>query len=161
VHPEALAWVARHATAEPVTVLDIGGRFINGTPRDLFPAASYTVLDALTGPNVDIVADASMWTPDVEYDMIICTEVFEHAASWRAICATAFKACTPDGTLVVTCAGPSREIHSGVDGSPQLRAGEHYANIEPDDLRTVLAACGWQEIVVDQFGTDVRATARR
>lgn len=161
MHPEALDWVARHATTEPIVILDIGGRFINGSPRTLFPAAEYVVLDAIPGPNVDIAADAAEWKPDREYDAIVCTEVFEHAAAWTAICSTAFEACRPGGFLVVTCAGPGRAVHSGIDGSPTLHPGEHYANVHPDDLGNALEACGWRHVVVDQLGPDVRASARK
>ena len=40
MHPEAMEWVAKHATGDPVSVLDLGGRYINGSPRELFPNAT-------------------------------------------------------------------------------------------------------------------------
>ena len=79
MHPEAYEWVRPHATSEPVEVLDIGGRNINGTSRDHFPHATrFTVIDIAEGPGVDVVADAATWTPDRSYDVVVCTEVFEH-----------------------------------------------------------------------------------
>jgi hypothetical protein len=33
VHEQAYDWITRHATEEPVDVLDIGGRDINGSCR--------------------------------------------------------------------------------------------------------------------------------
>ena len=49
-----MAWVAAHATTDPVTVLDLGGRDTNGSPRHLFPnAVVYHVLDAVDGPDLD------------------------------------------------------------------------------------------------------------
>lgn len=163
MHPEAFAWVSRWATDEPITVLDIGGRDINGTSRDLFPAADYTALDIMAGPAVDIVADAATWTPDREYDLVICTEVFEHTPHWPAICATAHKACRTGGRFVATMAGPGRPPHSAVDGAHRLYPGEHYANVRPDDLRQVLEACGWRAVVIDYLPgpADVRASAIR
>ena len=154
-----MEWIGRHATREPVTVLDIGGRFINGTPRPLFPHAEYVVLDVLPGPGVDIVADAATWVPDRAYDVVVCAEVFEHAAEWPRICQMAFKACADGGRFIVTCAGPGRAVHSGVDGSPVLHDGEHYANVDPDDLANLLLFTGWQDITVDRLGLDVRAVA--
>jgi hypothetical protein len=159
MHPEALAWVEQYATSEPLTVLDIGGRFINGTPRVAFPNADYTVLDIRDGSNVDIVADAATWIPDQQYDGVVCCEVFEHTDIWPRICATAYEACAPGGWLIVTTAGPGRTLHSGVDGGPELHPGETYANIEPTDLYAVLAAGGWTDIVIDHAGLDVRAYA--
>lgn len=164
MHVEAFAWVEQHATEAPVDVLDIGGRDVNGSPRALFPnAASYTVLDLFDGPNVDIVADAASWIPRREYDVIVCTEVFEHTASWPQICDTAFKACRPGGMLIATMAGPGRPVHSGIDGRRTLRPNEFYENVSPSVLRRVLAECGWRDVAVDvrRRPADVRAVAYR
>lgn len=164
MHTEAYAWVARHATSEPVAVLDLGGRDINGNSRPLFPNATvYRVLDIADGPNVDVVADASTWTPDAEYDVVVCTEVFEHTPSWPRICATAFKACSPGGRFIATMAGPGRPEHSAVDGGWVLHPGEYYGNVDPVELRTILESCGWKGIVVDQQHSpaDVRCRANR
>ena len=160
MHPEALAWVAEYApaTGDPASVLDIGGRDINGSPRPLFPATSrYVTLDAL--PGADITADASTWVPDAVYDAVVCTEVFEHAECWRAILVTAFLACAPGGHLIVTCAGPGRAVHSGVDGGPTLHPGEWYANVSADDLRAALEAVGWHVVACEELDADTRAYA--
>jgi hypothetical protein len=161
MHPEALQWVRDYSTSEPISILDVGGRFINGSPRVAFPAADYTVLDIRPGSNVDVVADAVTWTPDREYDGVVCCEVFEHTDVWPAICATMFKACRAGGFLIVTTAGPGRAVHSGIDGGPRLWEGETYANIEPAALSRVLEDCGWRNIIVDQQGLDVRAHAMK
>ena len=164
MHPEAFEWVARHATDQPCSVLDIGGRNVNGSPRGLFPRADpYVTLDIEPGRDVQIVADAATWTPDREYDVVVCTEVFEHTIVWPAICRVAFKALKPGGLLILTMAGPGRAPHSAFDGGPVLYAGEHYANVEPAYLNSVLWSIGFAEVVVDvQYQpADVRATARR
>lgn len=157
-----MEWIARYATGEPVTVLDLGGRSINGSPRHLFPAAAYTVLDIRPADDVDIVADAATWDPGGRtWDVIIAAETFEHTASWRAICRTAFAACAPGGRLIVTTAAPGRPPHSAVDGQWRLLPGEHYANIRPAELRRVLAEAGWADVAIDvqPSPADVRATA--
>lgn len=162
MHDAAMQWIAKYATAEPVTVLDIGGRDVNGSPQQLFPAAAYTVLDIRPGDDVDIVADAATWDPGGQaWDLVICAETFEHTASWRAICRTAYAACAPGGRLIVTTAAPGRPPHSAVDGEFRLLPGEHYANIRPAELERVLAEAGWSEVVVDVLPSpaDVRAAA--
>ncbi len=164
MHSEAYAWVAAHATDEPVAVLDLGGRNINGSVRPLFPAATvYRVLDIADGPNVDVVADAATWTPDREYDVTVACELFEHTAVWLDICLTAFKALRSGGQFIATMAGPGRPVHSGVDGGAWLFPGEHYGNVEPDRLRAELEAAGFVGVVVDQQPSpaDVRAVARK
>ena len=149
MHAEAYMWIAMHSTVRPVRVLDIGGRDVNGSPRNLFPNATvYTCLDILPGDGVGIVADAGMWEPDAEWDYVLSAETFEHTANWAAICRTAYKACAPGGRFIVTTAGPGRPPHSGVDGF-QLRRGEYYANVPARELERVLVETGWREITVD------------
>lgn len=165
MHAEAMAWVEKHCTSDPVSVLDIGGRNINGTPRPLFPNATrYTVLDIAPGEGVDIVADAATWFPDHNYDVVVCCEVFEHTDVWPAILETAYRALVGTmGMLILTMAGPGRAPHSAVDGGPVLYDGEHYRNIEAPVLEAALAAIGFHHIVVDEqtAAHDVRAIAYR
>jgi SAM-dependent methyltransferase len=164
VHPEALAWVEAHATGNPVSVLDIGGRNINGTPRPLFPnAAVYRVLDIADGEGVDIVADAATWNPDRKYDVVVCCEVFEHTDVWPEILETACLALRRGGLLILTMAGPGREPHSAVDGGPHLYDGEHYRNVEPEELCAALLAADFADVIVDEqtASHDVRAVAYR
>lgn len=161
MHADAYAWVKRHATSAAVSVLDVGGRNVNGSPRDLFPAADpYTVLDILPGDGVDIVADAATWTPDRAYDVAVCCEVLEHTPAWREICATAYAALRPGGLAILTMAGPGRAPHSAFDGGP-VRDGEYYANVYPGDLEVVLKECGFADVVVDYqpAPADTRAVA--
>lgn len=160
MHTEALDWIRRHASPARLTALDIGGRNINGTGRESWPNAAWTVLDIAPGDGVDIVADAATWTPDRQYHLVLCAEVFEHTPIWPEILRTAYAACRPGGLLIATMAGPGRAPHSGIDGGP-VRAGEHYANVDPDDLAAALKTAGWVDITVDQLGPDVRATAWR
>lgn len=166
MHDEAMEWIARHATDGPCTVLDIGGRDLNGSPRGLFPGATrYTVLDALPGErvtDVDIIADAAEWNPSgQEWDVVVCSEVLEHAARWRAVIRTAYRALAPGGLLIVTTAAPGRPPHSAVDGRLRLLPGEHYANVRPAELERVLAATGFEGVTVDVQASpaDVRAVA--
>ncbi len=161
MHDQAMNWLTRYATDEPVSVLDVGGRNVNGSPRGLYPNATvYRILDIAPGDNVDIVADASTWEPDQEYDVVVCAEVFEHTDVWPGICATIHKALKPQGRAVFTMAGPGRQMHSAVDGGT-LRVGEYYGNVDPYDLKRVLKDCGFQDVEVDQQYSpcDVRAVA--
>lgn len=163
MHPEARQWVAAHAVTGPVFVLDIGGRNINGSVRDLFPQATYTALDIRSGEGVDIVADAAVWHPDGrQWSVVVCTEVFEHTPDWKLICATAYTSLRRGGKFIATMAGPGRPEHSAVDGGP-LQTGEYYGNIDPSDLESALTACGFREIVVDEQRNpnDVRCVAVR
>ncbi len=167
MHSAALTWVADHATDKRVAVLDIGGRDTGGewggSPRIHFPNARvYHVLDIENGPDVDIVADASAWTPVEFYDVVVTCEVFEHARNWSAIVGTAFAALKPGGRFIATMAGPGRPAH-GALGAPELEPGEYYANVRPDRLSAVLGRAGFVDVTIDQqlFPPDVRATATK
>lgn len=161
-----MAWIASHATDEPVTVLDLGGRDVNGNPRHLFPnATEYTVVDILPGEGVDIVADAASWQPHQQWSYVVAAELFEHTASWPAICRTAYAALKPGGIFIVTTAGPGRPPHSMHDGLFRLLPGEHYANVPGLELQRVLAETGFEDILVDSQWApnpcDTRAVARK
>lgn len=163
MHTQAFNWVAQHGhTTDPVAVLDLGGRDINGSVRVLFPNATrYVTVDIAPGDNVDVVADAATWTPDAEYDVVVCCETFEHTPDWPQIVATAFKALRPGGRFIATMAGPGRPPHSGIDGGWRLHDGEHYGNVQPAALKQVLAEVGFTRSFVDQQyqPADVRCVA--
>jgi len=160
MHDAVLDWVRKFSTDEDLSVLDIGGRNLNGSTRHLFPNAEpYHVLDLHEGRNVDIVADAADWTPDHEYDLVVCTETFEHTAKWRRILQTAWSALRPGGWLVFTCAGPGRPQHSGITAVWELAPGEWYANVSPEELIEELQEQGWTDIEVRLLGTDTQGVA--
>jgi len=162
MHPEARAYVEARRSDEVISVLEIGGRWINGGVRDLFPNADpYVSLDIEDGPFVDIVANAATWIPDRTYDLIVCTEVFEHTPEWPAILSTMAAACRTGGRLVLTMAGPGRPAH-GASGGGEV-PGEFYRNVPPGELAFELAARGWGAIEVDYQPSpaDTRATATR
>lgn len=138
MHQEAFAFVedAARLLGPCLSVVEIGGRQFNyhRLIRDLFPdAGGYTSVDILEGEGVDVVADAATWRPSWRPDVIVCCEVLEHAADPAAIVRNAAEMLAPGGALIVTCATDDREPHSAEDGL-ELRPGEHYANVGPDEL---------------------------
>lgn len=162
MHTEARAYVEARRSDDVMAVLEIGGRFINGGVRDLFPNADpYVSLDIVHGPQVDIVANAATWEPDRQYDLVIATEVFEHTPEWPQILRTMHAACRPGGRLILTMAGPGRAGHGAGGGG--LSPGEYYANVDPEALRDELCAAGWADVDVDYIRApgDTRATAVR
>ncbi len=160
MHPAAYEWVARFGTTETVRVLDIGGRNINGSCRSIFPGADYTAVDLYPGQDVDVVADITEWGTDEVFDVVVCAEVLEHATNWKAIVRTAYKRCREGGTFVMTCAGPGRASHSGIDGAG-LKDDEYYGNVDPTEFEKELVAIGWTSFMVNVAGCDLRAVAVR
>lgn len=167
MHPEVQDWAARIVAADPTlaeatTALDIGGRDVNGSIHHLFPAAFVTTLDDAVGEGVDMVADARVWEPNGQWELVICTEVLEHVDGWPGIIGTAYKALELNGRLILTAAAPPRAPHSGIDGW-DLREGEHYENIDPGMLHSALFDAGFVDIHVEhnEAHGDVYAIARR
>ncbi len=159
MHAEALAWVAAHAPVGYRTVLDIGGRDINGNPRDLFdPSSVWEVVDLHDGPGVTWVGDALNYTPEQPFDVALCLEVAEHTHLWpRIIGHIAANCLADDGLFIFTAAGPGRPPHSAIHGGA-LTPGEFYENVDPETLSHTLDAY-FSEHVVDVLGPDVRAVA--
>lgn len=161
MHAEAYDWVAVHAPVGYRTVLDVGGRDVNGNPRDLFdPSCVWEVVDLHDGPGVTVVADVLDYVPEQPFDVVLCLEVAEHARQWPQIVRHIAEHClTDDGVFIFTAAGPGRAPHSAIHGG-ELMPGEFYENVDPDTLAHELAG-SFAEHVVDVLGSDVRAVAWR
>ena len=142
-----------------VRVLDLGGRNINGTPRNLYRrAAAYVAVDIADGPGVDIVADAATLELEERFHVVLSTELLEHTPLGAEIVATAARHLMPGGTFLATMAGPGRAPHGAAGQTKPLR-GEYYANVQPEALHAWLRAAGFQSWDVNQLGTDLRCRA--
>jgi SAM-dependent methyltransferase len=142
MHPEAFRFIEQSLNglkARPKTVLEVGSKNINGTPRTLFPVGiTYTGIDQVAGPDVDIVIDGAAYKPAAKSDLVICAEVLEHATDPEAVVKNALACVKRGGHVIVTCATTGRVPHSGIDGGT-LRRGEPYRNIPIGELRDWLA----------------------
>lgn len=158
MHQRAFDFVKQFSTPDPISVIEIGSRNLNGTVRPLFPAAKWIGLDLYPGPDVDVVCDMLDYTPDSKVDLVVCCEVLEHADRWADMLRHASTWLVKNGRLLVTCAGPGRRPHSHVDGK-KVRPGEYYGNIHPDELRRVLGWCGLDVLICTQLHDDTQSAA--
>lgn len=184
MHKEAFLFCQKFSHTLSGYALDLGGRNINGNVRKLWPNMDWTIIDLKPGetdPQLQeryIQANAAHWKPDQSYDLVICTEVFEHTPIWPQICRTAYEALngffTPMDAMkaydinnrifkhnifLITCAGPGRRSHSAIDGG-KLRENEYYHNLLPFDLSTHLRQCGFRCLTeTDPFIADIYAYA--
>jgi predicted methyltransferase len=149
MHAEAMAFLRKFATHDVLSVIEIGSRDVNGTPRAFFPSALWIGLDLYDGPCVDIVCDAMDFTPRALVDMVVTTEVLEHAEHWYEIIHKAASWLKPGGRLIITCAGPGRHPHSHHDGL-NLRDGEYYGNLSADQIAEELHFAGMIDITTEE-----------
>ena len=164
MHAEAFAYVsdaaARAGVKRPgLSVLDIGGRDVNGTTREVFQSATeYVIVDISAHPSVDVVCDAADLDLGRRFDVVVSTECLEHAERAPEIVAAAFQHLHPGGVFIATMAGPGRAPH-GEHGAAHPKPGEFYRNVEPDQLERWLIAAGFEEFEIDRHGTDLRCMA--
>lgn len=135
MHPEAYNWIKAQATTlRKLDCVDLGGRNVNGSIRELFDPASWTAVDIADGPGVDVVANVTNWQPDREWDLVCSTELLEHVAVPSWVIDTMYRCCRPGGVILITAAAPPRAPHSST-GASVVPQGEHYRNIEPEVLQ--------------------------
>lgn len=156
MHVAAYEFVRQYGTTEPIEVIEIGSRDINGSAQDHFPNALWTGLDLYPGPRVDVVCNATEYEPETPVDLVICCEVLEHAEDWRELIRVGAKWLQDGGKLIVTCAGPGRKQHSAVDGGT-LRAGEYYRNLTAYEVAEQMRDAGLQIELFRHVKNDTQA----
>lgn len=140
MHPSVMAFLARHvAQHSPFDrVVELGSLDINGSARMLFPIGQpYIGVDRQAGPGVDLVSDIETIKASAPVDLVVCTEVLEHAPDQGAIVAKAWELLRPGGHLILTAATDPRAPHSGIDENP-IRVYEHYRNVVPAEMHGYL-----------------------
>ena len=72
MHHEVLEWVQRWVPAGPTSVLDVGGRDINGQPHYLFEHSTFEIVDLVEAPA--LLGLATSWTTATNnHSMWACT----------------------------------------------------------------------------------------
>jgi SAM-dependent methyltransferase len=152
-------------------VLDVGGRNVNGTIKNLFTLSdTFTSLDIFPDEGVDIVADFS--DPEIvnvlgmanKYDVTFSTEVLEHARYWRTMVSNMVRATKPGGWIIITCATHGRYPHSAIDGHPLTEVDdEYYGNVGIDEFNVVVDELRVTPIVITtrEYPADLYALIRK
>ena len=125
-------------------VLEIGSININGSAREVFgDLTPYVGIDIVPGPGVDHVVDIrDAIDPDThnylthKFRTIVCTEVLEHVPPETLIPAF-WQFMHGECKVVITCATVMRKPHSA-DGSPDVKPGEYYKNVNMHQLQVLL-----------------------
>lgn len=120
MHPSAFAFASTALAAGDVAgrrVVEAGAYNYNGSVRDIYEMmgpVSYLASDAQPGPGVDLVCPAEK-LPAVlgagTADVVITTEMLEHAEDWRGAMRGLAELLAPGGMLVLTTRGPGFPFH--------------------------------------------------
>ena len=131
------------------SVLEIGGRNVNGGVRSLFGPAPYESVDLVDGPDVTLIHDFT--DPGLrlaQFDCVVCTNVLEHVEDWKAIVSNVYDSLISGGWFIVTVPSDPFPAHSGIDGLA-LRPGEWYRNVNGLELIDAVSdACFELEMAV-------------
>jgi SAM-dependent methyltransferase len=119
-HPSVLEWarsVLTPADAAGRQVLEVGSLDVNGSVRPIIEAfgpRSYVGTDVRIGPGVNHVIDvttlARFYGAD-RFELVVSTEMLEHAADWRGALANMAVVLAPGGVLVLTTRSPGFPYH--------------------------------------------------
>lgn len=163
MHAAVSLFLTRCTIPHPAPVVyEVGAHDHNGRARDYLPVipARWVGFDLVGGAGVHVIGDAIDTLPGMEpCDVMVSTEVLEHAERWPLLLSTMCAAVRPGGWLVVTCAGPGRAPH-GADGG-LVQPGEHYDNVPAADIDVIAEAAGFAPIIVEQSNGDSRYFGRK
>jgi len=122
-------------------VLEVGSADVNGSVRPLVMSmapASYLGIDLAEGPGVDHVLDISSISGEQKYqlrsEVVISTEMLEHAQDWQQALIMMASVCTE--TLILTCRGTDSR------GTFHRHNEPDYWRFRPSDLVRACAAVG-------------------
>jgi len=110
VHPSALnngdqffkVYGPHVADKSPVRVIDIGGQDVNGSLRQVCPAAfDYVGVDFVAGKGVDVVLNDPYLLPfeDASVDIVVSSSCFEHSEMFWILFLEVLRTLKPQGLL--------------------------------------------------------------
>ncbi len=151
MHASAMAWATAALTVGDVKgahVVEAGAYDVNGSVRGHVEAlgpASYTGTDMRSGPGVDVVCDAADLPAQLGLpgaDVIVSTEMLEHAENWQAALTGMLAVLLPGGLLILTTRSEGFPLHGYPDdhwrfsadamGEIMKAAGMDILDLRPD-----------------------------
>lgn len=120
MHPSVMDFLRREISRPEISgkeLLEVGSQDVNGSPRSVLMGHTpkrYIGVDFGKGKGVDIVLDVaklSSYFGCETFDVVISTEMLEHAQDWRTAVNQMKDVLKPGGLLVVTTRGPGFPYH--------------------------------------------------
>lgn len=139
MHPSVMQFLRERIAPEEIRnqeILEVGAQNVNGSPRDVFwgiGPKTYVGVDFARGNGVDVVLDVKDLVShfgEEFFDVVVSTEMLEHAQDWRTSVDQMKKVLRPSGLLIVTARGPGFPYH----GYPH-----DYWRYTVDDFKKIFA----------------------
>jgi len=138
-NPQAFEFIRKAVRPEDVRgcrVLEVGAFDYNGSARRIveqFEPQEYLGVDIELGPGVDeicAVENLAERYGSNSFDLVICTEMLEHVADWRAAVWNLKSVVRPGGALILTTRSRGFHFH-GYPGD--------YWRFEIEDMRVIFS----------------------
>jgi predicted SAM-dependent methyltransferase len=119
-------------------VIDVGCYDFNGSIRPLIESwepEKYIGVDILEGPSVDIVCSAEELVSKFgknSFDIVISTEMLEHAREWKQAMSNLKNICKPGGIMLITTRSYGYPYH----GYPN-----DFWRYELEDIKNIFSDC--------------------
>jgi SAM-dependent methyltransferase len=139
-------------------VLEVGSIDVNGSVRPQIEAlgpAEYVGIDMRPGRGVDIICDAAVMDQRFgadAFDVVISTELLEHAREWQKIVHNFKYVLRPGGLLVVTTRSYGVDFH---------RHPYDYWRYEKDDFELIFGDMEVQDLQLDPTDPGIFVKARK
>lgn len=120
MHDSVMEFGRRHLTVDLIEgkrVVELGALNVNGSLRshvEPLGPSEYVGVDQGDGPGVDVVSPIEEGAFG-KADIVICTEVLEHAEDWAAVVSVAKGTTKAGGVLLVTTRSPGFPYHAYPD----------------------------------------------
>jgi SAM-dependent methyltransferase len=140
MHPSVMAFLRqelKYSEIAGMEVLEVGSQDVNGSPREVVQGLNpgkYTGVDFAAGKGVDLVLDVSklgIKFGQEAFDVVISTEMLEHAKDWRTAVEQMKDVLRVGGLLVVTTRSKGFPYHGYPHDYWRYRI-EHFQQIFAD-----------------------------
>ena len=139
-------------------VLEVGSLDVNGSVRGDIMAlgpAEYIGVDLQPGPGVDLICDAGDIAArfgDNAFDVVISTEMLEHARDWRRIVSNLKRVTKPDGVMIVSTRSYGVDFH---------RRPWDYWRYEKEDFAAIFSDVLVEDLKLDPTDPGLLIKARK
>lgn len=120
MHGSVYGFLETHASTTDIAgkrLLEVGALDVNGSPRRVLEPlgpAEYVGVDIRRGPKVDQICGAAelvVTFGSESFDVVVSTEMLEHAEDWRGAISNMKRVLVPGGLLLITTRSPGFPQH--------------------------------------------------